>query len=371
MKNKRTRKELKNGSVSEILRELTETHGPAGFEEKVRDIVRDRFALYVQDVHVDKLGNVIAYKAGSCAAPRSSIMIAAHMDEIALIVSHIEKGFLGIDGIGGVDPRVLLGQEVTVLGNQRLSGLIVSIPPHFTSQGERDRTIPIDKLFVDVGLAEDRVREIVRVGNPIVIKSPLLRMQKGRVAGKALDDRAGIAALLVCLEALENMKCRWDVYAVATVQEETAGGGAKTGTYHLTPTQAIAVDVTFGEQPGASEQETFKLDGGPTIAFGPNVHPKIYKRLVDVASELEIPYQIEPIPGHSGTDAWTMQVSRSGVPTGILGIPLRNMHTAVETVVLKDIERTGRLLAAYVSRLDDEFQKSFTWTSRQKQTEER
>jgi len=142
---------------------------------------------------------------------------------------------------------------------------------------------------------------------------------------------------------------------VATVQEEVGMRGAITSTYGLAPDAAIAIDATFGNQPGVSEAETVEMGKGPAIAFGPNVHPRLYETLVEVAKELEIPYQVEPVPGRSGTDAWAIQVTRQGIPTALLGIPLCNMHTSVETVSLKDVERTGRLMAGFIGRLDEKF----------------
>jgi endoglucanase len=148
---------------------------------------------------------------------------------------------------------------------------------------------------------------------------------------------------------------------VATVQEEVGLRGAMTSAYGLAPTVGIAIDVTFGHQPGLSEAETIKMGEGPSIAFGPNIHPQVFDGLVTAAKAMELPHQIEPIPGRSGTDAWAIQISREGIPTGLLGIPLRYMHTPVETVVLKDVERTGRLLAGFIARLDDEFLDALTW----------
>jgi putative aminopeptidase FrvX len=145
------------------------------------------------------------------------------------------------------------------------------------------------------------------------------------------------------------------VYAVATAQEETGCIGAGVSAYGIEPSAAVAIDVTFGQQPGVTGPETFKMDGGPTIVLGPNIHPRMFDRLVVAAKAVELPYQVETAPDNSGTDAWAIQVARSGIPTGLLGIPLRSMHTPVETASLRDIERTGRLLAEFIVRLDDAF----------------
>jgi endoglucanase len=199
---------------------------------------------------------------------------------------------------------------------------------------------------------EEELGRWVRVGDLATLRRQFTQLQGDLVAGKAFDDRAAVAAILVCLEGLASVRHAWDVYAVATVQEEVGLRGAITSAYGLAPDVAIAIDVTFGNQPGVSEAETLKTDKGPAIAFGPNIHPKLHEALVEVAKELEIPYQVEPVPGGSGTDAWAIQVTREGIPTALLSIPLRYMHTTVETVSLKDVERTGRLMAGFIGKLE-------------------
>jgi endoglucanase len=220
---------------------------------------------------------------------------------------------------------------------------------------EREKTIPMDKLFIDVGVGKEELERLVRVGDLVTLRREFTQLQGDLVAGKAFDDRTAVAAILVCLEGLASIRHAWDVYAVATVQEEVGLRGAITSAYGLAPDVAIAIDVTFGNQPGVSEAETVKMDKGPAIGFGPNVHPRLHEALVEMAKELEIPYQVEAVPGASGTDAWAIQVTREGIPTALISIPLRYMHTSVETVSLKDVERTGRLMAGFIGRLDEGF----------------
>jgi endoglucanase len=228
-------------------------------------------------------------------------------------------------------------------------------------QEEHEKTIALDKLLIDVGMGEDELERLVRVGDLATLRREFTQLQGDLVAGKAFDDRAAVASILVCLEGLASVRHAWDVYAVATVQEEVGLRGAITSAYGLAPDAAIAIDVTFGNQPGVSEAESMPIGKGPTIGFGPNIHPKLYQTLVEVAKELEIPYHVEPVPGRSGTDAWAIQVTREGIPTALLGIPLRNMHTSVETLSLKDVERTGRLMAGFIGRLDEEFMEKLGW----------
>lgn len=347
--------------ITELLKQLAEARGPSGYEAEIREIARQRLGQFADEIRTDALGNVIALKRGQSLAPRPTVMLAGHMDEIALMVSRIEKGFLHITQIGDFDPRVLLGQEVIVHGRRELPGVIVSVPPHFTDPARRNKTVPLNELFVDVGLLPEQVDRLVRVGDLITIHRRFTELNGGRATCKAMDDRAAVAAMTICLEELTRLKHQWDVYAVATVQEEETFGGALTSAYGLAPTIAVAIDVTFGHQPGLPEAETVKMGQGPSIALGPNIHPKIFDGLVTAAKAMELSHQIEPLSGASGTDAWAIQVCREGIPTGLLGIPLRYMHTSVETVVLKDIERTGRLLAGFIARLDDDFLDALTW----------
>jgi endoglucanase len=340
----------------ELLERLANAHGPSGFERAVADIVRQIAGPMCDQVSADAMGNLVATKRGqpvSREAPHS-LMLATHMDEIGLMVSQVEDGFIRFATIGGWDARVLPGQEVMVHSHGGLPGVIGARPPHVLTD-DRRKAIPIDELFVDVGLPANEVAERVRVGDPITIRRNLLRLSGGRAAGKSLDNRASVAAGLRCLELLGSIRHQWDVHLVATVQEEIGLVGATTSAYALHPGAAIAVDVGHAQTPGSSSgPDAYQLGGGPMIAFGPNIHPVLHNRLVETADRLEIKHQIEPVAGPTGTDAWVIQVSRSGIPTALVSIPLRYMHTSVELADSQDIERTARLLANFAAGLDSE-----------------
>jgi len=351
--------------IISLLKTLSETSGVSGYEDRVREAVIEVFGRYADEVRTDALGNVIALKRGTNEMnemkPRRSIMLAGHTDEIGLMITQIEKGFLHFTEVGGFDPRVLLGQEVVVHGKRDLPGIIGSRPPHVLPPEEREKTIPMDKLFIDVGLPPDEVTALVRVGDLVTVRRELTPLQGDFVAGKAFDDRTAVVAIAACLEQLAGMRHAWDVYAVGTSQEEVGLRGAITSAYGLAPDVGIAIDVTFGDQPGIPAADTVEMNKGPALVYGPNIHPVLYEALVETAKSLELPYQVEPAPGRTGTDAWAIQVTRSGIPTALIGIPLRNMHTSVETVSVKDVERTGRLLAAFIARLDAEFMHRLAW----------
>ena len=344
-----------------LLKRLSEANGVSGYEHEVRQIVQEEFGRLADEVRTDALGNVIALKRGAGPQPRPAILIATHMDEIGLIVSALEEGFLHFQQVGGYDDRVLLGQEVLVHGRRTLPGIIGARPPHVLSQEERDRPAPHDKLRIDVGLSPEELPKVVRVGDLVTMKRQLIELQGGLVAGKALDDRVSVAAAAVCLEELGRIRHLWDVYAVATVQEEVGAKGAITSTFHLQPDVGIAIDVTWAKQPGAPDEYTYELGKGPTIGCGPNFHPKLQEALVETAKKLEIGVHLEPATRPGGTDAWAIQVSREGIPAALICIPQRNMHTPVETVSVKDVERAGRLLAAFIGRLDGDFLDSLVW----------
>ena len=348
-------------SAIALLKRLSEAHGVSGYEDEVRDLVRAEFARYADEVRTDTLGNVIALKKGTGPEPRQAIMLATHMDEIGLIVSEIEEGFIHFQQVGGYDDRVLLGQEVIVHSRQQLPGIIGARPPHVLPSEERDQAIPYEKLLIDVGISPKELPQLVRVGDLITMGRPFTELRNGLVAGKALDNRASVAAAAFCLEALGRMRHLWDVYAVATVQEEVGLKGALTGAYTLQPDVAVAIDVTFAKQPGTPDERTFDLGKGPTVATGPNFHPKLQKALIEEAERLELDYQVEAETRPAGTDAAAIQISREGIPTALISIPVRNMHTPVETVNVKDVERVGRLLAAFAGRLDGEFLESLGW----------
>ena len=345
--------------TKEFLKKLSEASGVSGYEASVREIVRQEFAPYADEIRADTMGSLIALKRGQRDGdlPQRSVMLAGHMDEIGLLVTKLEKGFMRFATVGGFDPRVLLGQEVIVHGRHDFNGVIGSRPPHVLTAEDRESIVPMDKLFVDVGLPQDELVKSVRVGDVITLHRPFTELANDLVCGKAFDDRAAVACIAVCLQHLSALKHSWDVYAVATVQEETGLKGALTSTYGLAPDIGVAIDVGFGNMLGVSEVDTVKLGGGPAIGFGPNIHPLMYSRLLDVAKSNEIAWQIDPIPGNSGTDAWAMQVVREGIPTALISIPLRYMHTTVETLSLKDVDRIGRLLALFIAGLDEAFAK--------------
>ena len=352
--------------VIPLLMQLSQADGLSGHEEPVHAFITQTWQPYVDEMRTGGLGSLIALKKGTGPDSRPRLMLAAHMDEIGLIVSGIEDGFLRVSWVAGTDERVLLGLEVVVHGQRDLPGIVATRPPHVLPRDQRTKTVPWDKLFVDVGLPAAEVEELVSVGDLISIRCEMAELKNRRVAGKAMDDRACVAVVTLALEQLANVRHEWDVVAVATSQEETGLKGATTSAFGVAPDLAIALDVTFGNQPGIPDTKTFPVGEGPAIAIGPNIHPELVKRLREVADGQEIPYHVEPVPGGSGTDAWAIQVAREGVPTALVGLPTRYMHQPIEMLAAQDVERAGRLLAAFVTSLDSDFLDKIAW----KETEE-
>ncbi len=342
--------------LEKFLAQLTEIPGVSGYEGQVGKVIEEAFSPYIDEIRKDNLQNVIALKKGT-GENRPSIMLAAHMDEIGLMVLKIEeKGFLRITSVGGVDHRTILAQEVIVHGKKPLHGIIGAKPPHLQEPDERTKAVKMDDLYVDLGLPEEKVKELVRVGDLITIHREYISLHKNRAAAKAMDDRAGVALVLEMFKELEYLKHSVDVYGVATVQEEVGTRGAFTSTYGIMPDLGIAIDVGHGHMPEIlKEEDTLKMGEGIGIGLGPHVHPKIFKKLKELAEELNIPFQIEPSTSPSGTDAYAIQITQSGVPTALLSIPLRYMHTSVETLDLEDIRTSARLLANFIARIDKEF----------------
>jgi endoglucanase len=343
------------------LRTLVEAHAPSGHEAPIRAILRDAWGGWVDEFQEDKLGSLIAIKRATRKTdPPRKIMLAAHMDEIGMMVTRLVDGFIGFLPVAGTDNRLLLAQPVLVHARETLRGVVSTVPPHLLKNGA-SKYVEFPALLIDVGLPQSEVERLVQPGDLITLEAPMLELNSHRVAGKAMDDRACVAAVTVCLKELQKYHHSWDVYATATVQEETGLYGAKTAAYSIAPDIAIALDVAFAKQPSVNDDKTIEMNGGPGIGVGPNFHPKLYDKLRETAKALEMKLQDDLLTGNSGTDAWSIQVSQMGVPTALLEVPIRSMHSPVETADLRDIERVGRLMAAFIADLTPDFMTALAW----------
>ena len=356
--------------ITPFLKSLLSAPGLSGYEAPAAKLIEKKWRPLVDELTVSRIGSLHGLKKGTSTAlstgKRPSIMIATHMDAIGLMVTQIVDSFLHFTEVGGVDPRILVGTPVTVHATgsgktEELYGVVVQPPARALPPGAGDSPVGLNDLLIDTGLTAKEAVAKIRIGDVVSYGTEPVELAGDVISGHTLDNRASVAALTVALEELKGKSHTWDVWAVATVQEETVFGGAYTSAFDLHPDLAVAIDVTFAKGPGASDWSTFPLGKGLTLGFGPNIHTYLFKKFKELADTLEIPYAVEMLPRHSGTDTYAMQVTAEGIPTMVLGIPLRYMHTPVEVVSLKDIQRTGRLLAEFIAALEVDFVEKITW----------
>lgn len=341
----------------DLLKKLSTAVGIAGYEHSLRNLLQEQYAPYIDEFIDDPMGNLTMIKRGRQTGddiPRRKIMITAHLDEIGAMVTKVDRGFIHFTKVGNLDRRFLIGQEVTIFGRQEYQGVIASRPPHFTLDA-RDKYPEIEAYQIDTGLPPDIVADNVRTGDLIALKKTPANLLGGLISDKALHARAAVASLYVCLKELSGLDHTWDVYAVATSQKEIGLKGAQTSTYRINPDVAIAIDTTPGNAPGVADGFDISLNEGPVIFRGANIHPGMVKGVKETAVALEINTQIKIEPADTDTDAWVIQVSRDGIPTGLICIPLRYMHSPVEMVSPNDIAQTGRLVAHFIADINEEF----------------
>jgi putative aminopeptidase FrvX len=349
-------------NILPFFKSLLSLPGLSGYETPIASLVEAEWRPLVDELSLSRLGSIHGFKRGAGADPRPSIMLAAHMDAIGLMVTQVEDGFLRITSVGGVDPRILPGQSVIVhIDKEDLPGVIVMPPAKLLPDEVGDGVVDIPHLLVDVGLLPSKVANLVQVGDLVSFGTEAVEMSGEIVSGHSIDNRASVAAVTVCLQELQSRLHAWDVWAVATVQEEINFAGSSTSAFQLRPDLAIAVDTTFAKGPGANDWQAFPLGKGPTFGHGPNIHPYLFKQFKELAERLEIPYATEVMPKSSGTDGMAMQITAEGIPNFVLSIPIRYMHTPVEMVALKDIQRAGRLLAEFIAGLEPDFISTITW----------
>jgi len=341
----------------EFLKRLLDSPGPSGFEAAPARVWRDEVEKFADDVSADVSGNSIAV-IGKDGAP--TVMLAGHIDEIGVMVTHVdEEGYLYFDGIGGWDPQVLVGQRIRLLGrNGPVLGVVGKKPIHLIKTEEREKASKIKDLWIDIG-ASDRAAAHghgIRVGDAGVIDTEVVELGEDLIVSRSIDNRIGAFVVAEALRLLSQDRPAARVAAVATAQEEIgyAGGGARTSAYQLEPQVAIVVDVTFAtDSPGMEKKELgeHRIGGGPVLARGSAAHPVVFERLVQAAEREGIAYTITAQPRFTATDADAIYLSRAGVATGIVSVPNRYMHSPNELVSLGDLERAARLIAAFVHDL--------------------
>ena len=338
------------------LKRLLETPSVTGSEVAVATLVRERLADVADEVSTDVMGSVHATLKGVGAAP--SVMLAAHMDEIGLMVTYVsDDGFLSVSAVGGVDAAILPGMRVDVhTANGPLRGVVGRKPIHLIEADERTKVTPLSDLVIDLGLPAKKVKKRVRIGDVITFGVGFERFGRGMAVSRAFDDKCGVWIACRVMEKLAPQGgAEGDFIAAATVQEEIGTRGAITSTYGVNPDVGLAFDVTHAtDYPGISKTKygDIRCGGGPVIARGPNINPVVFERLVAAAEAEGVAYQLEAEPSVTGTDARSIQVSREGKACGLISVPLRYMHTPTEVVALSDLEDTVRLIVRFVRDLD-------------------
>ena len=332
-------------NTKDILIELCQLSGPAGFEEEVTASVKVFLEPYMDEVVIDVLGNVIGVRR--CGKENAAkLLFDAHIDEIGFVVTGVEEGFLRFAKTGGLDARILPAQGVKILTNPPLYGVISVLPPHILKKEDMGKNTKIEDMFIDVGFTQEQATQLIAPGTPGVLTQNVRDFGNNEIFGKALDNRVGIVAILRALEILGDTPLDVDLYVMASTQEEVGGRGATPGTYSIAPDYCVVVDVDHAKTPDTKAYETSEKTGaGVIISRGINMNPAFTEMVIKQAKDKDIKYQINVSTGTKGfTNAREIQISRMGVATALLGIPMKYMHSVNEVISLDDLESTAALL---------------------------
>ena len=343
--------------MMELMKELCLAPGVSGSEEEVAKIIARELKDVADSIETDSMGNLIVTKKGDKKAPK--VMLAAHMDEIGLMVRYIDdNGFIKFSTIGGINDQMLMNQTVTVHSSvgENVIGVIGSKPPHITKPEERKKVVPFDEMFIDIGAKDkEEAEKMVRVGDVMTFNSIFAEYPNNLVMGKAIDNRAGCYVLI---EVFKRINTKATVYCVGTVQEEVGLKGAKTVSFRLNPDLAFALDVTLsGDHPGIKPDEAPVVMGeGPSVILadasgrGILTQKSVKDMLIKAGDENDIPYQLEVSDGGT-TDGTSIHLTREGIPTGVLSVPTRYIHTPVSLCSMDDVENTIQLIVEVINSL--------------------
>ncbi len=333
---------MDHSKLKNMIFDLCRAGGVSGGEEEVHEAVRRYLDPYAE-VSVAPDGTVTAVLGNENA--EKTILLDAHLDRIGVIVTDIdERGFAKIDGVGGVDERTL--HDARLSGKNGFTGTVCCLPPHLSDGG--DKAAPMNKVWLDFGMSPDEVKKRVSIGDRLTFCTQPRELLGDKITAPALDNRCGVAALIRAAQLIDTTDYR--VVILLSSQEETCGAGAKTGAFRVCADEAVCVDVSFAAQPDVSGQYGgIGLAKGPMICISPVLDRGMTDALTDLAEKSDIPYQLEPISGRTGTNGDHIAVTRGGVKTALVSVPQRYMHTPVEVISLCDVENTARLIAAYIN----------------------
>ncbi len=342
--------------MKNLMKKLSEVSGISGFEENVAKIIEDELENFTDNIEIDALGNIIAFKKGKKNAPK--VMLASHMDEIGLMVKYVDdNGFIGFSKVGGINDQMLLNQTVYIqTSKEKVYGVIGSKPPHVTKPEERKKVTSHTDMFIDIGAKDkEEALDMISIGDPIIFNHTYAELPNNLITGKALDNRIGC---LIMIEVMKRVKTDANVYGVGTVQEEVGLKGAKTSAFKINPDIALALDVTLsGDHPGIKESEAPVVIGkGPAVILsdasgrGIITPPKVKNWLVETYKKYDLQIQLEVSEGGT-TDATAIHLTREGIPTGVVSVPTRYIHSPVSVASLDDIESTIELLVTAINNL--------------------
>ena len=339
-------------TLADKIKKLTNAYGVSGDEFRISKIAAELMAPYCDRVEIDDFGNVLGYR--DCGIPGAkTVMLDAHIDQIGFLITEVtEEGFLRFTTVGGVDQRMLLGSELTVLTKKGpILGIVAAIPPHLQKDGDDKKSVPIPEMVVDIGMTGEQAKKVVRVGDYMAFANDAMELQGDALCGKAFDDRACLVCLLHTMDLLQGKPLAVNVVVSASTKEETGFQGGISAGFKVQPDYAIAVDVTHART-GDAPQVIVKLGDGPNVDMGSNSNPKFAKRVIEVARAKQIPHIVTSCPAGSGTNAWPIQMQGQGVTTLVVSLPLKYMHSPVEMLRMSDVKNVGKLLAAFIENFD-------------------
>lgn len=341
----------------DFLVRMLKTASPSGFEGPIQQVVREYMRPFSDSIQTDVHGNTMVALNPSA---RRRVMLAGHCDQIGMLVTHIDnEGFIYCQTIGGWDPQQLVGQRMAIWTSDGPVPAVISRKPiHLLTDEERKQVVKDRELWLDIGAKDkDDAASVVQIGDPVTLALDYQPLRNGLASAPGMDDRTGVWVVMEALRRCVGRPLAVGLFAVSTVQEEIGLRGARTSAYSIDPHIGIAVDVTHATDcPTIDKRQEgdIALGKGPVIYRGPNMNLAVTRRLVDTARSLEIPFQISAIGRATPNDANSIQISRGGVATGLVSIPNRYMHSAVETISLSDIDRAADLLAHFVQGLKEE-----------------
>ena len=333
-------------NIKKTIFKLTSAAGVVGDEYQVAKIAADLLKKYTDDVVIDDFNNVIG-NIGERTEDKPHILLDAHIDQVGFIVTYItEDGFLKVSDCGGIDRRLLLAQQVTVYGSEIIKGIITSMPPHLE---DNSKNVPeVNDIYIDIGMSKTEAEKIVFLGCRVIIDSENCELMNNRLMSKSVDDRSGVVAILYALDKIKDKQLNYSVSVLFSSQEETGERGAKIACYKINPDLAIAVDVSFALTADDSEYKCGRMSKGTMIGIAPSLSKQMSDECIKLAQKEKILYQCEIMSGLTGTNADVISITRGGVKTVTLSIPLKYMHTPIEVVDPVDIKATGNLIAQFL-----------------------